>query len=219
MDVTIIKLGFDQIAFKESNAAIRAACKTPFRNHPNGCDNFGKTWGCPPHAPDLSNFKQKLNGFNHFYFIILEMALITGYDQNVLALRRTRKAYKLLNSKLVSILNSLKARNQPLLVIQGEGCEYCKRNGLGDCTCPQLPCRYPQELTYSLSVAFDTFATLEKAGISIQADPTTRLFRIGFVASRDELSLERFFDDADYSWFDKQDGDFSKGKLDIVYLD
>lgn len=59
-------------------------------------------------------------------------------------------------------------------------CNLCERNGVGSCTCPDVPCRNPDRMHYSLSShGIDTFATLKNAGLPIETNPETSVCRIG----------------------------------------
>lgn len=190
MDFHFKEIQFTDIVFKDSNESIIGTCNQPYAGNPEGCPNFGNSWGCPPHAPKLEEFKDMIKAYNHFYVIYLERQLEPGYQENKQQFNQVMVEYSLMNVMLNDFLDYLKKQDIEMLQVHGEGCKYCTKHGLGPCTCPDEPCPYPDNKSYSLSVAMDIIKTMNCVGIGAELDPTKVLMRIGFVASKVPLKLD-----------------------------
>ncbi|MFX0099100.1 MAG: DUF2284 domain-containing protein [Candidatus Hodarchaeota archaeon] len=191
MDFHFKEIDFKDIVFKDSNESIIETCTTPYSGNPDGCPNFGKTWGCPPHAPKLEEFKEKIRNYSHFYLVYLERKLEPGYQDNKRVFNQVMMEYGFMNVMLNDFMDHLAKENKEILHVHGEGCKYCTKHGIGSCTCPDAECRYPDKKSYSLSVALDIIKTMNGVGIGVELDPSKVLMRIGFVVSKASLDFEQ----------------------------
>ncbi len=185
-NIHVTAIPFESIAFKESDEQVRRDCHQPYAGHDGGCPNFGKTYGCPPHAPDLETFKARLAEHAFFYLVHAEVAL--GPDAT-----QEKPAYATIHLLVDAFMEFLQDKMQDLFIIHGYGCHYCERVNEGRCTCPDAPCRHPDKRTYSLSVALDIVSTMNAAGIPMEKNPLTgsKVFRrIAFVASKSPVNME-----------------------------
>ncbi|MBN2151848.1 MAG: hypothetical protein JW839_10405 [Candidatus Lokiarchaeota archaeon] len=187
VDLHVRPIAFDGIVFKQSDERIRADCHQPFAGLANGCPNYGTTYGCPPHAPDLAAFKSALAGYATFYLIYAEAELSGDAVQD-------KAKYASIQMHVDAFIDFMQDSIPGIFIIHGYGCHYCKRVSEGRCTCPDEPCRHPDKRTYSLSVALDIVATMNAAGIPMELDPAkgSRVYRrIGFVASKEDIDFNR----------------------------
>ena len=180
------------IVFKPSDEQVRADCLQPFAGHEEGCPNFGTTYGCPPYAPTIDEFKAILAEYRYFYLVYGEIVL--GSDTIDPAEDKTK--YASLQLEVDSFIMFLQDTVENLFIIHGYGCHYCERVGEGSCACPDEPCRHPEKRTYSISVAFDIVATMNEAGIPMELNPAdgSRVYRrIALVASKESLQFDQLF--------------------------
>jgi predicted metal-binding protein len=184
------RLEWSQIVFQPSNDAIHRNCKQPFKGNPAGCPNFGKTWGCPPNAPPLESFKDRLETFAGFHVVYLETRLVEGYAKSSKGMAKAKQSFFTMTLALEAFMEYFHDRFPDALIIHGEGCHYCERHGKGACSCPGAPCKYPALMTYSLSVALDIFATMANLGIVMDKESLSLVRRIGFVATKQAVDMD-----------------------------
>ena len=188
------QIEYDGIAFKPSDEQVRADCLAPFAGHEDGCPNYGTTYGCPPHAPTVDEFKAMLAEYTCFYLVYGEVELGNEGDSDAAG---ERAKYASMQMELDSFMLFLQDTIEDVFIIHGYGCHHCERVGEGACTCPDEPCRHPDKRTYSISVAFDIVATMNQAGIPMELDPSSgsRVYRrIAFVASREALDFDHLLE-------------------------
>ncbi|NMC04369.1 MAG: hypothetical protein GYA24_04115 [Candidatus Lokiarchaeota archaeon] len=186
VDIHVQHVTYEDIVFKPSDEQIQADCHQPYAGHENGCANYGTTYGCPPHAPKLAEFKEILAAYTHFYLVYGEVELAGDPKQD-------KAIYATMQEHVDAFVNFMQDSIPDLFIIHGYGCHYCERVGVGKCTCPKKPCRHPGKRTYSLSVALDIVSTMNSAGISMEMNPArgTKVFRrIGFVASKLPVDID-----------------------------
>ncbi len=192
-ELRVRPIAFDGIVFKASDEQIRSDCHQPYAGHDDGCPNFGTTYGCPPHAPDLAAFKSILAEHAHFYLVYAEAELASDPLQD-------KAKYAGIHMQVDAFIEFLQDNVPGIFLIHGYGCHYCERIMEGKCTCPSEPCRHPDKRTYSLSVAIDIVSTMNAAGIPMERDPAkgSRVYRrISFVASKVPLDFKKLIHDHD----------------------
>jgi predicted metal-binding protein len=185
------EISSDGIAFKPSDEQVRADCLQPFSGHDEGCPNYGTTYGCPPYAPTIDEFKAILAEYSHYYLVYGEVELSGDIES-----AEEKAKYASMQLEVDSFIIFLQDTVENVFLIHGYGCHYCERIGEGNCACPDDPCRHPEKKTYSISVAFDIVETMNRAGIPMELNPTdgSRVYRrIAFVAYKDELQFDQLF--------------------------
>ncbi len=119
------------------------------------CNAYGKTWGCPPFATDITPKIQSYKYANLFGTKIIIDELIIDTPKSVE--ERTDLTYKIVEpvrAKLDDLLLQLEKEVSGSLVFFSGSCRRCAK---GECTRPKgLPCAKPNEMRSSLeSVGFD----------------------------------------------------------------
>jgi predicted metal-binding protein len=187
-----MQISLDGIVFKPSDEQVRADCLAPFAGHELGCPNYGTTYGCPPYAPSIDEFKVILAEYRFYYLVYGEIVLGSDTVDPV----EEKAKYAAMQLEVDSFIMFLQDTLENVFIIHGYGCHYCERVGEGSCACPDEPCRHPEKRTYSISVAFDIVATMNTAGIPMELNPAdgSHVYRrISIVASKERLQFDRLF--------------------------
>jgi predicted metal-binding protein len=170
---------------------MRASCTQPFSGHAEGCPNYNKTWSCPPNCPPLNEMKARLEACGTFYIIILRAPLPAGFKTNKAKLKSVQAMNRRMDYMLDACLDVLRRKIPGSIALFASPCSLCEREGVGTCTCPDVPCRYPDRMHYSLSShGIDTFATLKNAGFPIETNPETSVCRIGMFCTKDATETD-----------------------------
>jgi predicted metal-binding protein len=186
----ITRIDFDWIAFQPSDDAMRTSCTQSFAGHEDGCPNYGKTWSCPPNCPSLDEMKARLGDRRAFYIIQLQASLPANYKKNAAKMKDVQVMYKHMDETLEACLDALVEKMPGAIALFASPCNVCEKEGIGSCTCPDVPCRDPSRMHYSLSShGIDTFATMVNAGISVETNPETTVSRIGMLCTKEDVNI------------------------------
>ncbi|HME55909.1 MAG TPA: DUF2284 domain-containing protein [Candidatus Lokiarchaeia archaeon] len=190
-DLMITPVDFEQIEFHPSDEAMRASCTQPFAGYEAGCQNYGRTWSCPPKCPPLDEMKARLKACGAFYIIALRATLPAGFKTSKGKFKNVQAMYKRMDDMLDACLEALLEKIPGSIALFASPCRLCEREGVGPCTCPDVPCRNPSKMHYSLSShGVDTFATMTNAGIPIETNPEIRVSRIGMLCTVDAIDID-----------------------------
>ncbi len=106
----------------------------------NTCGQYGRTWGCPPAFGDLEESRKIIQKYKSGIIVQSVQELEDSFDFEGIADlgKRHGKNFKALTARL--------REDYPDLMPLGTGgCSTCK-----ECTYPDAPCRFPDELVSSM---------------------------------------------------------------------
>lgn len=99
--------------------------------------------------------------------------------------------YKRMDKLLDACLDALVEQIPGSIALFASPCRICEQEEIGPCTCPDVPCRFPDKMHYSLSShGIDTFATTANAGIPIEINPETTVSRIGMLCTMEIRDID-----------------------------
>ena len=106
----------------------------------NQCRCYGTTWACPPAVGTIEECKEKVNKYDRMQLFSKAYRLSDSMDMN--AVRKAMSDFKKCSRDLQK---RLKGRIEDFYVLSNESCDRCK-----NCTYPDDPCRFPEELQPSI---------------------------------------------------------------------
>ena len=106
----------------------------------NTCGKYNASWACPPAFGDLDESRKMLEKYKTGIIVQSMQELEDSFDIEGLAElgERHGKNFK-------KLLKRLRQDYPGLLALGTGGCSTCKK-----CTYPDEPCRFPDQLTYSM---------------------------------------------------------------------
>lgn len=133
------KHGFDEagiINAKEIDLLdeVRGMCES------NRCGLYGKNWACPPYCGSLEQCKSIISEFDKGIIAQTINKLEDSFDYEGM-----EDAAKKHNEIFVRVSQILKNKYPKVLSLGVGGCKLCK-----ECTCPDNPCRFPDEMYSSM---------------------------------------------------------------------
>lgn len=162
------------------------------------CINFGSSYKCPPHVPDVYKIKKMAGNFKHHY-IVLKRDDRTDFLQNLYdkynyskrrALHLSSKNWDVVSYwKFHKIMNSIGKTlelydEKNMIFGTGGGCRLCRICEVHS----NKPCKKPKDSVFSPEGAgIDVYGTLVKAGIYIEIPPRVIFTRVGFVFTNYEF--------------------------------
>ena len=129
--------------FLEAKMAVREACLS------NACGKSGRSWTCPPFGGELETLGAEMLSYKDVVLIQYIAPLEDSWD-----FEGMEAAQKKHNEILRQLRSNLNAINTPNLVLGCGGCGFCEK-----CTCPDNPCRFPEE----------AMGSVEGYGLDVQA--------------------------------------------------
>lgn len=112
----------------------------------NQCQNYGKTWACPPAVGTFEECRDKCLSYSYGFVFASSYELEDSFDFE--GMLHGHRQFKSVCDNLHKLLA------QPSLLLSNEGCIRC-----ASCTYPETPCRFPEKL----------FPSLEGYGILVTA--------------------------------------------------
>ena len=107
----------------------------------NLCGQYGVTWGCPPGIGPGEACLKEVCGFTHAAVLIKEYDNVDVKDEELM-----KKLAADHQDSCRMFSNELKKQGYRVLVLTDGGCKYC-----GECTYPDEPCRFPDQMLPSIS--------------------------------------------------------------------
>ncbi len=150
--------GYAKIEKMDFSAEVRAMCAV------NKCGSYATNWACPPACGTLDEIRQRVKQYD--YAMILQSTEVMEDDFDWEAIQRASQRCA---TSLNILASELRKLNKDVLPMGTGGCSKCDK-----CTYPDAPCRYPDELNYSME-ACGLFVSGEcrKAGIKYTYGPKT----------------------------------------------
>ena len=146
----------------------------------NKCGQYGKTWACPPAFGSVDACKARCAAYDQMLVFAKCYPLADSFDfEGMLAAKEDFAA-------LARQFGAYCARQSIAgLLLGNEGCSRCAK-----CTYPDSPCRFPDELIYSLEgfgLRVDLLA--QAAGIAYHGGPNTVTYFGGFLLNAKETTV------------------------------
>jgi len=153
------------------------------------CPNYGHSWSCPPAAPFL---KEELSHYNQFYLIFYKFdikAQVKEMLEKNPTLTEEKIEFSLLqknhvnlktNDEIDHFINEHIDSHDEYIIIWPEKCKICLNEGK-KCTYKKGdPCRYPEELRYSMTGAgINTHETVKNLNFELEWPPINHEYRFG----------------------------------------
>lgn len=122
----------------------------------NRCRGYGRSWACPPAVGSLEECRKRVLGFGKL--LLFSKAYLLEDSMDFTAVGKAMKDFKACALALGRELRPLLPR---FLILSNEGCGRC-----GQCTWPEAPCRFPEELQPSIEgFGFLVSELAQQAGI------------------------------------------------------
>ena len=129
---------------------VRAICQE------NRCRGYDRSWACPPVAGTLEECEARVRSFGKL--LLFSKAYLLEDSMDFSGVGNAMRDFKSCARELGRSLNPLLER---FLILSNEGCGRCR-----DCTWPEAPCRFPEELQPSIEgFGFIVSELAKQAGI------------------------------------------------------
>lgn len=129
--------------YLKAHQAVRNSCLS------NACGKSGRSWTCPPYVGELEELGAKMLSYENVVVVQYIATLEDSWDFEGMA-----DAAKKHNDVLREIRRKLVELNIENLTLGCGGCGFCEK-----CTCPDDPCRFPDE----------ALGSVEGYGLDVQA--------------------------------------------------
>jgi predicted metal-binding protein len=104
------------------------------------CQNYGRSWSCPPAAPGLEEMRDKVREYSEGLLV-----QTVGRLEDSLDFEEMMAAAKRHSDNFDRLRDALSAEYPRLYPMGSGGCSRCK-----PCAYPDAPCRFPDKLAYSM---------------------------------------------------------------------
>ncbi len=154
--------GYAKIEEMEFLEDVRKMCEV------NKCGKYNTTWSCPPACGTLEAVTDRVKKYDYAMILQATEDMEDAYDWEAI-----QRAQKRCGESLRKLVKELKNNNVDVLGMGAGGCDKCKGKEL-NCTYPNNPCRFPDELSFSME-ACGLFVSreCEKAGMKYYYGPNT----------------------------------------------
>jgi len=152
--------GYAEIEKMEFLTEIREMCEV------NRCGKYNTNWSCPPACGSLEEITERVKSYDYAMILQATEAMEDDYDWEGI-----QRAQQRCDQSLKKLARELRESGKTVLAMGAGGCSKCKDV---KCTYPDLPCRFPEELNYSME-ACGLFVSkeCEKAGMKYYYGPKT----------------------------------------------
>lgn len=137
----------------------------------NTCGRYNKSWACPPAFGDLEESRKILQKYKTGIIVQSVQELEDSFDFEGLAElgKRHGKNFKALSARL-------RQDYKNMIPLGTGGCSTCK-----ECTYPDAPCRFPDQLSYSME-GFGLFVSqvCKDNGLEYNHGPNTMTYSACF---------------------------------------
>ena len=108
--------------------------------NPKQCQNYNKTWSCPPACASLEEMRERVTGYSGGLLVQTVGELEDSYDWD--GIKDAGARHKVNFGRL---WDALEQENQPVLAMGAGACARCE-----ECTYPGEPCRFPERMAASM---------------------------------------------------------------------
>ncbi len=151
--------GYAEIAKMDFLPEIRDMCAV------NKCGKYNTNWACPPACGTLSEIRERVDAYDYAMILQATEEMEDDYDWEAI-----ERAGKRCTESLNVLAKQLRDMGVKVLPMGAGGCSKCG----GNCTYPDAPCRFPEELNHSME-ACGLFVSreCEKANMKYTYGPQT----------------------------------------------
>jgi predicted metal-binding protein len=123
----------------------------------NACRQYDTNWACPPAAGTLEECRNRALGYERFALFSQKFGLEDSFDFD--GIGEALKAFKETAKRVGAAARLSLKRFQ---VLSNEGCGRCR-----ECTYPDAPCRFPDELFHSIEgYGINVSSVAKQVGVS-----------------------------------------------------
>ena len=148
LDCGFSRTGFFDTAAVRVHKEVRDACAE------DKCRSYGKNWSCPPGCGSLEECEMRIRRFPAGLLLQTSGTLEDSFDYESMERIGTEH-----NDRLRIFLEKtgliLPDAGRSALLLGSGGCRYCER-----CTCPDLPCAFPEKMIVSMEACGITVSEL-----------------------------------------------------------
>ncbi len=138
----------------------------------NTCRSFGKNWTCPPHSGTLDESSRKVAAFERGILVQTVGKLDDEFDYESMEAAQTLHNQRF-HQLVDEVRRTVPGGSENKVLPMGAGaCGLCEA-----CTCPELPCRFPDKAIVSME-AYGLFVSqvCEANGLAYHHGPLTVTF-------------------------------------------
>jgi predicted metal-binding protein len=188
--MTAIEISFKDIIF---DPEVQKYCNTEkFR-----CPNYHHSWACPPEAPYM---KDIISQFDRFFLIFYKFNLkdyikknkLKNHGRNEKSIRNSLYHKEVvrdqLEKEISNFIEPLNNQYKEKLILWDGYCRVCNKEGK-KCTYDiKEPCRYPNQIRYSMeAVGINVEKTVKTVNIILEWPPINYIYRFGLICIKQEV--------------------------------
>ena len=106
----------------------------------NQCNNFGKSWSCPPACASLEEMRERVKSYSSGMLVQTVGEIEDSYDWE--GMTETGARHK---KNFARLWNKILKDYGPVLALGAGSCKLCE-----SCTYPDKPCRFPDRMEVSM---------------------------------------------------------------------
>ena len=114
---------------------IRAMCEE------NKCHSYDKSWACPPAIGTVDECRKRAQSYDKMLVYSRKFELEDSYDFE--GMGEAMLGFKGMSDRLREGLQPI---FKDFIILSNEGCGRCKGKVSKECTYPDAPCRFPEEV-------------------------------------------------------------------------
>lgn len=148
------EIPMDKLVYTEDSRSYCAA---------NKCRSYGASWACPPAVGSLEKCRAECEGYSHFFLFARMYELEDSLD-----IEGMGDAHDDFQERVDKLGEDIRSETADFLLLNNEGCSRCD-----ECTYPDAPCRFPEQLYPSIEgYGFLVSELAKQAGIPYTGKPT-----------------------------------------------
>ncbi len=122
----------------------------------NRCGKYGTNWACPPGCGTLDEIRARVSEYDYAMILQATEKMEDDFDWDAI-----EKAQKRCDAALKTLVKQIRGMGKQYLAMGVGGCKKCTQ-----CTYPDAPCRFPDELNQSMEACgLYVNGECEKAGL------------------------------------------------------
>ena len=130
----VFQYGFADTAKIRFTHEVRGMCEV------NTCRKYNRTWACPPAIGTVEECRQRVQKYDRMLVFSVKWELTDSFDYE--GMMAGAKAFKRVCR---SVDKAFRSYTTDHLMLANEGCDTCE-----ECTYPDAPCRFPEQVHGSL---------------------------------------------------------------------
>ncbi len=122
----------------------------------NRCGHYGCTWACPPGVGTIEECKERIQRYTNAFVFTTKYDIEDSFDYEGMV--EGGKWHDQVSQKIIKLWKNY---CHEFLALTHEGCSKCK-----DCTYPDAPCRFPEDLHPSIEAyGIEAYPLCERAKV------------------------------------------------------